>query len=188
MKTGPGMPAFIDPGAIVPDDVPDHDAHRGDHDAGIHPVVQMRRPSDYELRHARELVSLGPAQERLLREQIRTARARIKLGELRVRKGGGVGEHQRHENSGPHRHPRRERIARLLDECNPQECSWGDERHRVDRDSGQAEGRHHLFLFFSHLASFDSRRRWFVRRGARRSRYGREHRGSKQEKCHFEIE
>ena len=171
------------------DDVSDHDAHRGDHDARIHPVVEMRRPADYELRHARELVCLGPAQERLLREQVRTARTRIKFRQLRVRQRGRIRQHQRHENSGPHRHPRRKRVTRLLDERNPQECSRGDERHRVDRDAGQAEGRHHLFLFFSHLASFDSRRRWLstvrtrwlpLRAGA----YG----GLKQEKCHFKIE
>ena len=135
------------------------------------------------------LYAVGRAEERLLREQIRTARTRIEFGELRVRNRRRVGEHQGDENSGPHRHPRRERVARLDDERDPQECSWRYQRHRVDGDSGQAEGRHHLFLFFSHLASFDSRRRvWFVRRGARRSRYGREHRGSKHEKCHFKIE
>ena len=69
MNTGPGIPAFIVQGATRADDVADHDAHGGDHDSGIHPVIKMRRPSDYEFRHARKLDTRGFCSETLAQQR-----------------------------------------------------------------------------------------------------------------------
>ena len=147
-------------GRHAPDDVADHDAHRGDHDSRIDPVVQVRRPSDDELGDPGESISVGLAQEGLLGEQIRAAGTGIELGELRIRERRGVREQERDEDSRPHRDSRRIRLPGLENERYPQERTRRDQRHRVDCDPGEPQRGFHLgcFFCFGHISSLSFRR------------------------------
>ena len=91
------------------DQVADQDAHHRDHDAGINPVVQMRAPADDELRKPRVAPDFLVVEERLLREIIGAAGARIELRQLGIADCGCQAKQEGQEDAGPHG---RRRVAR----------------------------------------------------------------------------
>ena len=121
--------------------VPAQDCGNSDHAARIDPVVEMARPPGHELGDAGELEGLGLRQERLLGEEVRRAGSRVELGELGVADRSRKAEQQCRHDPEPHRRARHRRAVEGLDLVGqPQERARRDERHRVDRQSREAQG------------------------------------------------
>ncbi len=132
--------------------IAEEDAHDAHHHARIDPVVKVRAPADDELRKPRILPRLLVVEERLFREIIRTAGARIELRHLRVTDGRSQTQQKRDDDSDPHR---RRRVARgALDrKGEPEEGAGRDERHRIHRQACKAQCCLHFRCFICHKLS-----------------------------------
>ena len=126
-----------------PRQVAAQDSHYGDHHSRVDPVVEVGRPTDDELRKPRVAPDVIVVQERLFREVIRTAGARIQLGHFRIAQGGRQAQQEGHEDSHPHGRSADAR-GRLDGKSQPQKGSRCDERHGVHRQAGQAQSWFHL--------------------------------------------
>ena len=128
-----------------PRQVAAQDSHHRDHHSRIDPVVEVRGPADDELRKPGVAPRGVVIQERLFGEVIRTAGSGIQFRHLGVADGGGQAQYHGQGDSEPHCRPGHTH-AGLHHESKPKEGAGRDERHRVHRQTGQAQGRFHCWF------------------------------------------
>ena len=117
--------------------IPRQDGRHADHQARIHPVVQMTGPAGEKLGDARKFKPVGLGQERLLGVEVGGARAGIELGEFGIADGRGEAQQQRGQQPDPHGAAGHGRaVEGLLLERQPQEGARRDQGHGVDGQPG----------------------------------------------------